>query len=284
MKKTVLAILATDARGCIGVDGDLLVKDNPIDMGVFVKVTGGLWWVMGRKTFLTMPPAALNRAVGYVVLTSKSSHELRELYLERWKTSPNMGITVFSSVGSLRAMIEESHRDYAIIGGKSVYEGLMSIVTNLIVTLYNHKDLPKPNETLVDLDLLRLPDTKKYQIGEAVYDGDFNCQFTITERVIKGHKPTIGRVIHIRPLLTESKSRSREVFSFVGNDPAAEVFVTKGMIGLIKVALDCPLVALVEGHPWVVSVGITNEEPITICHKTKLSALEAISEFYDNLM
>lgn len=104
----MIAAVAKD--GGIGKDNQLLCHISA-DLKRFKALTMGHAIIMGRKTFESLPGMLPGRH--HIVLTSQADYE-----------TAHPGITVYHSIDELLAGLD-SHLDYFVIGGASLYQAFM---------------------------------------------------------------------------------------------------------------------------------------------------------------
>ena len=106
-------IVAVSDNGVIG-DNNRLPWYIPLDLKRFKNYTLGKTIVMGYNTYLSIGKLLPNRRT--VILTSKAINEC--------------GITIYNNINDL----VNTESDFVVIGGKSVYEQLVTYVDELIIT------------------------------------------------------------------------------------------------------------------------------------------------------
>ena len=116
--KSIEAIVASDANGAIGRQGDLLCH-LPADMKHFKEVTMGHSIVMGRKTFESFPRRPLPGRQNIVITRNR-----------QWQYP---SVTVAHSVED--AISAAATDDVFIIGGADIYEQTLPLVDVLHLTL-----------------------------------------------------------------------------------------------------------------------------------------------------
>ena len=116
--KSIEAIVAIDANGAIGRQGDLLCH-LPADMKHFKEVTMGHSIVMGRKTFESFPRRPLPGRQNIVITRNR-----------QWQYP---SVTVAHSVED--AISAAATDDVFIIGGADIYEQTLPLVDVLHLTL-----------------------------------------------------------------------------------------------------------------------------------------------------
>lgn len=109
-------IVAMDNNRLIGKENDLPWR-LPADLQYFKQTTMGHTIVMGRKTFESIGKPLPNRR--NVILTGNKDYH-------------HEGVKVIHSVDDLMSLEEES--ELFVIGGATVYEQTMNVVTRLYVT------------------------------------------------------------------------------------------------------------------------------------------------------
>ncbi len=115
-------IVATDQRGAIGKDNNLLWR-LPNDMKHFRELTIGHTVIMGRRTFESLPKGALPDRKN-IVLTTEPDTRFDDcvVYNTLW--------------GAL--MATEGEDEVFIIGGGNVYEQALEVADKLYLTLVHH--------------------------------------------------------------------------------------------------------------------------------------------------
>lgn len=115
----ITAIMAVDQFGGIGLDGEL-AWHHPEDLAFFKDNTLGKTCFVGRSTFEKMPKL-LGREVLVITSNPKLPNEI--------KLSDAVVIAA-----------ESPHRDFMVIGGKSIYEAFHRITNRVLVTHVFHKN------------------------------------------------------------------------------------------------------------------------------------------------
>ena len=118
MDTTLSAIVAIDAHGAIGRNGQLLCH-LPADLKHFKAITTGHSIIMGRKTFESFPHGPLPGRQNIVV--TRNAHYRPQ------------GVTVAHSIDQAIALVEMPGEAF-IIGGGSVYAQAMPIANTLEIT------------------------------------------------------------------------------------------------------------------------------------------------------
>jgi len=125
-------IVAVSDNGVIG-NNDGLPWHIPLDLKRFKDYTLGKTIVMGYNTYLSIGVLLPNRRT--VVLTSK--------------VLIGTSVTTYNNIDDL----VNTESDFVVIGGKSVYEQLITYVDELVVTEV-HQDVV--GETKIDIDHMKI--------------------------------------------------------------------------------------------------------------------------------
>jgi dihydrofolate reductase len=118
MDTTLSAIVAIDAHGAIGRNGQLLCH-LPADLKHFKAITTGHSIIMGRKTFESFPRGPLPGRQNIVV--TRNAHYRPQ------------GVTVAHSIDQAIALVEMPGEAF-IIGGGTLYKATIGLVSTLHLT------------------------------------------------------------------------------------------------------------------------------------------------------
>ncbi|MCR4715599.1 MAG: dihydrofolate reductase [Lachnospiraceae bacterium] len=154
-------IVAVDSNWAIGNKGALLAR-NKEDMQFFKTTTTGNVVVMGRKTLESFPGGRPLKDRDNIVITSNASYSVDGAY-------------IVSSVDEAVAKAKElalSDKEVYVIGGASIYEQMLDICDEALVTKMNkayEADAFFPNlDESGDWELYSSSEDKEYP------DGTFN--------------------------------------------------------------------------------------------------------------
>ncbi|WP_448627427.1 dihydrofolate reductase [Geodermatophilus sp. URMC 64] len=117
MQSTVRLVWAQDAAGIIGADG-ALPWHLPEDLRLFRALTLGSTVVMGRRTWLSLPPRV------------RPLPGRRNVVLSTTLTDADAGVPVATSVGEVLA----AHDELWVIGGGGVYTAFLPHAAEVVVT------------------------------------------------------------------------------------------------------------------------------------------------------
>lgn len=122
---SMTAIAAVDKNWGIGYKGDLLISIPEDQKGVFRKYTAGNTVVFGRKTLLTFPGERLLPKRVNIILTRNDNFEKE-------------GAVILHNREELKKY-EADHPDEKLflIGGASVYESMLDLCDEAIITYIN---------------------------------------------------------------------------------------------------------------------------------------------------
>jgi Dihydrofolate reductase len=122
---SMIAIAAVDKNWGIGYKGDLLISIPEDQKGVFRKYTAGNTVVFGRKTLLTFPGERLLPKRVNIILTRNEDFGKEDA-------------VILHSKEELKKY-EQDHPDEKIflIGGASVYESMLDLCDEAIITYIN---------------------------------------------------------------------------------------------------------------------------------------------------
>ena len=117
----MIAIVAVDKNWAIGREGGMLYH-LPLDLKHFARETKGKTLVMGRATLESLPGSKPLPGRDTIVLTRNRDYQVP-------------GAVVLHSIGELAAHIRDlPPEDVMLIGGDSLYHGLMDCCQGAIVT------------------------------------------------------------------------------------------------------------------------------------------------------
>lgn len=103
----------------LGLDNHLLWH-IPEDLAFYKKMTYGKNVIVGRNTFLSMPPKAFDGRVAFVL----SSDDLDVCF----------DVNSFNNMESLLSYIKDNKEEFMVIGGASIYEQFLPYVETMYLT------------------------------------------------------------------------------------------------------------------------------------------------------
>lgn len=103
----------------LGLDNRLIWKIKE-DLAFYRSLTLHQNIIMGRKTFESMPPKALEKRNVFVL----SSRNLDKVY----------DVNLFNSIESLLKYIEITNQNFIVVGGSSIYEAFLPYVDTMYLT------------------------------------------------------------------------------------------------------------------------------------------------------
>lgn len=136
MPKSMRAIVSVAQDWGIGRDGNLAVR-NRADMKRFKELTWGATVVMGRKTLESLP--------GGRALPGR-----RNLVLTRDECFSRENVETAPGIKALKALLRDNE-DVWVIGGESVYRGLLPLCDQCLVTM-NQVTVPGIDAWFPNLD------------------------------------------------------------------------------------------------------------------------------------
>lgn len=127
-----VAIACVNARGCIGLNGELLYSIHN-DMANFRRLTIGNVVIMGRKTFESLPNIKpLSDRVNIIITSNKDYHVDKHGAID---------VHVVTSLEDAVKLCEEKYSNLIsyVIGGESIYVQAMrkNILTDIMLTCVN---------------------------------------------------------------------------------------------------------------------------------------------------
>ena len=112
-------IAAIGKNNELGLDNKLIWKIKE-DLKFYRNYTLYQNIIMGRKTFESMPPLALQKRNVFVL----TSRQLDKFY----------DVNCYSDIGSLLEYIESTGRNFIVVGGAQIYEAVLPYVDTMYLT------------------------------------------------------------------------------------------------------------------------------------------------------
>lgn len=125
-------IVACDENNAIGYNNELLCRLRD-DMRHFVSTTKGKPVIMGYQTFLSLKAKPLPNRLN-IVLT-RTPMEKTLIHAEAVNTHDNL---MFESLPYVEFMLQQSDKEFVVIGGEETYRLFMPSCTRIYLTRIHH--------------------------------------------------------------------------------------------------------------------------------------------------